>query len=161
MNMFCRDDSGNYQPAEPTKIIATAQQILSNRLQRDENITATSPQAVEQFLQLKLAGKTREVFGVMFLNTRHQLICFRELFYGTIDGASVHPRIVVQEALACNAAACILSHNHPSGVSEPSGADLAITRRLKEALKLIDVRVLDHLVVAADNCTSLAQRGEI
>ena len=97
----------------------------------------------------------------MFLDTRHRLIEFKEMFYGTIDGASVHPREVVKLALKLNAAAMIFAHNHPSGVAEPSQADIAITGRLKSALALIDVRVLDHIIVAADDTVSLAQRGHL
>ncbi len=161
MNAFIRDPEGVYQPAQPAEIINMAQQILSNRLQRDTDVVATSPQAIQEFLQLKLAGKEQEVFGVLFLDSRHRMICFKELFYGTIDGASVHPREVVKAALQCNAAAVIFAHNHPSGVAEPSQADIQITGRLKTALALLDVRVLDHLVVCPDEVVSLAQRGHI
>ena len=97
----------------------------------------------------------------MFLDTRHRMICFEKLFYGTIDGASVHPREVVKAALRVNAAAVIFSHNHPSGVAEPSQADIAITGRLKSAQALIDVRVLDHIIVSQNECVSLAQRGHL
>jgi DNA repair protein RadC len=93
------------------------------------------------------------------LDNRHRLISFDELFRGTIDGASVHPREVVRQALARNAAAVILVHNHPSGVAEPSQADQILTRRLREALSLVDIRVLDHCIVADNHCLSLAQRG--
>ena len=161
MNLFIRNDTGDYQFAPQAQVIGYAQQILCDRLQRDTDIVATSPQDIERYLQLKLAGKEREVFGVMFLDTRHRMICFEEFFYGTIDGASVHPREVVKAALKCNAAAVIFSHNHPSGVAEPSQADIQITGRLKSALALIDVRVLDHIIVTADNCVSLAQRGHL
>ena len=122
---------------------------------------ATSPDDVERFLQLQLSGREQEVFGALFLDTRHRMINFEQLFYGTIDGASVHPREVVKAALKCNAAAVIFAHNHPSGVAEPSQADIQITGRLKSALALIDVRVLDHIVVTADDCVSLAQRGHL
>ena len=161
MNLFCRDHEGNYQSAHQEQIVGIAQQILCDRLQRNEDITATSPADVQRYLQLKLAGKGREVFAMLCLDTRHRMICFEQLFYGTIDGASVHPREVVKAALRVNAAAVIFSHNHPSGVAEPSQADIAITGRLKSALALIDVRVLDHIVVPPDEAVSLAQRGHL
>jgi DNA repair protein RadC len=101
------------------------------------------------------------VFGCLFLDNRHRVIAFEELFRGSIDGASVHPREVVRRCLAHNAAAVILAHNHPSGVAEPSAADRAITLRLREALELIDVRLLDHFVIGDGKPTSLAQRGWI
>jgi DNA repair protein RadC len=107
------------------------------------------------------AGQQREVFGCMFLDNRHRLIRFDEVFHGTIDGASVHPREVVKLALARNAAAVILAHNHPSGVAEPSQADELITARLRDALSLVDIRVLDHLVVGGTTVTSFVERGLI
>ena len=161
MNAFIRDGEGAYQPAHPEQIINLAQQIISERLQRSEDITATSPTDVQRYLQLQLAAKEQEVFSAMFLDTRHRLISFEKLFFGTIDGASVHPREVVKAALRLNAAAVIFSHNHPSGVAEPSQADIQITGRLKSALALVDVRVLDHIIVVPDDCVSLAQRGHL
>jgi DNA repair protein RadC len=161
MNAFIRDNEGGYQPASSAEIIRLAKNILISRLQRSEDIEVTSPDAVKKFLQISLGSKEREIFGCLFLDTRHRLICFEELFYGTIDGASVHPREVVKAALRLNAAAVLFSHNHPSGVAEPSQADIAITTRLKSALALIDVRVLDHIVVTADDSVSLAQRGHL
>lgn len=161
MNLFVRNDRGNYQSAHPEQIINLAQQIISDRLQRGEDIVATSPTDVQRFLQLQLAAKEQEIFAAMFLDTRHRLISFEKMFFGTIDGATVHPREVVKAALKLNAAAVIFAHNHPSGVAEPSQADIAITGRLKSALALLDVRVLDHIVVTADDCISLAQRGHL
>lgn len=161
MNAFIRDGEGAYQPAHPEQIIGLAQQIISDRLQRSEDITATSPTDVQRYLQLQLGSKEQEIFSAMFLDTRHRLISFEKLFFGTIDGASVHPREVVKAALKCNAAAVIFSHNHPSGVAEPSQADIQITGRLKSALALVDVRVLDHIIVTVDDCVSLAQRGHL
>ena len=118
-----------------------------------------NPNAVRDYLAVHYAGQEREVFGVLFLDNRHRLIAFDELFRGTIDGASVHPREVVRQALYRNAAAVILAHNHPSGVAEPSQADELITHRLKDALALVDIRVLDHLIVGDNRCTSFAERG--
>lgn len=119
----------------------------------------TNPRATREFLRAKLRDLPYEVFCCVFLDNRHRVIAFQELFRGTIDGASVHPREVVKEALARNAAAVILVHNHPSGLAEPSQADELITRRLKEALGLVDIRVLDHLVVGDGVCESFAERG--
>ena len=161
MNAFIRDSEGAYKPAKSNEIIDLAKQIISSRLCRTEDIEITSPTAVMQYLQLQLGAMEKEIFGAMFLDTRHRLIEFKKLFYGTIDGASVHPREVVKRSLQVNAAAVIFSHNHPSGVAEPSQADIQITGRLKSALALVDVRVLDHIVVAAGDCVSLAQRGHL
>lgn len=145
----------------PDEVLDQAREILQYRLTRPETTTFSSPDAVKSFLQLKLASAEREIFACLFLDNRHRLISYEELFFGTIDGASVHPREVVKSALGCNAAAVILAHNHPSGVAEPSRADEAITTRLKDALGLIDVRVLDHLIVGSDAPVSFAERGLI
>lgn len=118
-----------------------------------------NPQATRDFLYARLRDLPHEVFCVIFLDNRHRVLAFEELFRGTIDGASVHTREVVKRALAHNAAAIILSHNHPSGVCEPSQADETITRKLKSALELMDIRLLDHLVVGDSRCESFAERG--
>lgn len=119
----------------------------------------TSPRAARDFLIARLRDREYEVFCCLFLDSRHRLISFEELFRGTVDGASVHPREVVKQALARNATAVILAHNHPSGVAEPSQADEIITTRLRDALALVDIRVLDHLIVGDGTCASLAERG--
>ncbi len=119
----------------------------------------TNPRATRDFLRMRLRDLPHEVFCCVYLDNRHRVIGFEELFRGTIDGASVHPREVVKHALARNAAAVILAHNHPSGICEPSQADEIITRRLKEALGVVDIRLLDHLIVGDDRCESLAERG--
>lgn len=121
--------------------------------------TLANPQATRDFLHMRLRDLTHEVFCCLYLDNRNRVLAFEELFRGTVDGASVHPREVVKRALAHNAAALILAHNHPSGVAEPSPADELITRRLKEALSLVDIRVLDHLVVGDGQCESFAERG--
>ena len=118
-----------------------------------------SPADTEAFLQARLRHLGHEVFCCLFLDNRHRVLRFEELFRGTIDGTSVYPREVVKEALAVNAAAIILCHNHPSGVAEPSQADERITRRLKSALELVDIRLLDHLIIGDGAATSLASRG--
>ena len=106
-----------------------------------------------------MRGRANEVFAAVFLDNRHRVIAFEELFHGTVDGASVHPRVVARRALAHNAAALIACHNHPSGVAEPSLADRAITGRLRDALALVDVRLLDHFVVGDGEVVSFAERG--
>jgi DNA repair protein RadC len=118
-----------------------------------------APAATRQFLTAQLRDRPYEVFCCLHLDNRHRLIHFEEVFRGTIDGASVHPREVVRQALRYNAAAMIFAHNHPSGVAEPSRADELLTQALKQALALIDVGILDHLIVAADRTTSFAERG--
>ncbi len=130
---------------------------LEQTLVREEAFT--SPAKVGRYLQARMRGYEREVFAALFLDSQHRLIQYKELFYGTLDGAAVYPREVVKESLRCNAGALIFAHNHPSGVAEPSQADQSITRRLKEALGLVDIRVLDHLVIGDDEVVSLAERG--
>ena len=118
-----------------------------------------NPRATREFLRARLRDRDHEVFCCLFLDNRHRVTCFEEVFRGTLDGASVHPREVVKLALARNAAAVILAHNHPSGVAEPSTADEMITARLRDALALVDIRVLDHIVVGDGSCVSFAERG--
>lgn len=144
---------------EKRSVVTLATKVLALSVRAGRILT--SPVDSMDFLRLRLAGRKNEVFGCVFLTNRHRVIEVVELFQGTIDGASVHPRVVVQKALEINAGAVILYHNHPSGVAEPSHADEAITRRLKEALALIDVRVLDHFVVSAGESASFAERGLI
>jgi DNA repair protein RadC len=120
-----------------------------------------SPTDTERFLQARMRHLDHELFCCLFLDNRHRVLCFNEMFRGTIDGTSVYPREVVKDALRINAAAIILAHNHPSGVAEPSQADERITRRLKAALDLVDIRLLDHLIIGDGRATSLAARGLI
>ncbi len=119
----------------------------------------TSPAATRAYFKLKLDGLQAEIFACLFLDNRHQVLAYEELFQGTIDGASVHPREVVRKVIERGAAAVIFAHNHPSGNTEPSQADMRITEKLKSALALIDVRVLDHLIIGAGEGVSLAERG--
>jgi DNA repair protein RadC len=121
----------------------------------------TSPRLAGDYLVAQLRDRDHEVFCCLFLDNRHRLIGFEELFRGTIDGASVHPREVVKRALERRAAAVILAHNHPSGVAEPSRADEVITIRLRDALALVDIRVIDHVIVGDGTCVSLAERGVV
>ncbi len=122
-------------------------------------VAIKSPADTEAFLLSKMRHLGHELFCCLFLDNRHRVLRFDEMFRGTIDGTSVYPREVVKEALAVNAAAVILAHNHPSGVAEPSQADERITRRLKSALELVDIRLLDHLIIGDGRATSLANRG--
>ena len=140
-------------------IIESALKILESRISyNSDSPSLTSPQASRDYVKLKLASYQHEVFACLFMNNRNRVITFEELFRGTIDGASVYPREVVKACLSHNAAAVIFAHNHPSGVAEPSVADERITKRLKDALALIDVRVLDHLIVG-EEVISFAERG--
>jgi DNA repair protein RadC len=148
---------GRYFPADADCVRDAA--LATLELSRGDAIT--SPASTADYLKLRLAGREHEMFCVLFLDNRHRVILFDEIFRGTIDSTSVYPREVVKEALAVNAAAVILVHNHPSGVAEPSQADERITRRIKTALELVDIRVLDHMIVAGDKCVSLASRGVV
>lgn len=142
---------------EKQSVITLAMKVLS--IKHRAGRVLSKPDETRDFLRLRLADYRNEVFGCLFLDNRHRIIAVRELFQGTIDGASVYPRVVVQQAMDVNAAAVVFFHNHPSGVAEPSHADEAITRRLKDALALVDVRVLDHFVVSAGESVSFAERG--
>lgn len=130
---------------------------LDDRLRRSDCFN--SPGDTRRYVQARLRHHPREVFSVLFLDNQHQLIACEDLFTGTIDSASVYPREVVQRALALNAAAVILAHNHPSGIAEPSQADRRLTQRLVDALQLVDIRTLDHLVVGDGDTVSFAERG--
>jgi len=121
----------------------------------------TSSQATRDYLLSELRHESREIFAVLFLNNQHQVIKFERLFFGTIDAAAVYPRVVVEQAIKHHAAAVILTHNHPSGVAQASIADKQITQKLEQALQLIDVRVLDHIIVAGHQCYSFAEHGEL
>ena len=127
----------------------------------DRGDALNSPRVVRDYLQLLLGDRQQEVFLVLFLDTRHRVISSEELFHGTLSQTSVYPREVVKRALAHNAAAVILAHNHPSGIAEPSQSDQLLTDALKQALNLVDVRVLDHFVVAAGQTLSFAEKGLI
>jgi DNA repair protein RadC len=142
-------------------INARALKILEFRARYVENVSISSPGAARDFCRLQLGSLPHEVFGVLWLDAQNRLIAFDEIFRGTLTQTSVYPREVVKAALAHNAAGVILAHNHPSGVAEPSCADELLTTSLKQALALVDVRVLDHLVVAAAGVTSFAERGLI
>ncbi|HBO6068014.1 TPA: DNA repair protein RadC [Pseudomonas aeruginosa] len=156
-SLLVRDSQGRYMPATADQILEAARQVIDRKIPR--GALFTSPERVKDYLLTKLAGFEHEVFAALFLDTQHRLIEYIELFRGTIDSASVYPREVVKEALRLNAAAVIFAHNHPSGNPEPSQADKLLTQRLKEALALVDVRVLDHIVVGGQGTVSFAERG--
>ena len=157
--LYVRSELRRYRVANADEIIEAARAVAGQRMQRGESFT--DPQASGRFFQDKLAGLEREVFAAAFLDTRHRLIEYVELFQGTIDGAEVHPREVVRQALRCNATAVIVAHNHPSGTTAPSAADRAVTARLKQALALVDIRLLDHVIVSGWASLSLAMKGFI
>lgn len=147
-------------PARACALLAALElgnRYLAAGLERGEALN--DPHAAGRYFAQRLRGLQHEVFAVLFLDTRHRALAFEELFRGTVDGAEVHPREVVRRALAHNAAALIVGHNHPSGNGEPSAADRAITLRLKQALALVDIRLLDHFVVGDGAPVSMAARG--
>lgn len=142
-------------------VISEALYILENRAKYQDNFTTSCPDDTKKFIRLKLSNLEQELFSILLLDNRHRLIKYVQMFQGTIDGASVYPREVVKEALKANAAAIIIAHNHPSGVSEPSNADERITLRIKDACSTVDIRLLDHLIVGSEDIVSLAERGVI
>ncbi len=156
------DSAGSYivdSPINETDILHMAHQLARQRLAKGRLLSA--PEQVFSHLKMLLQHYEHEVFAVLLLDTKHRILGFHELFRGTLDEASVHPREVVKLALAHNAAAVILVHNHPSGDPEPSQADIRLTRVLKEALGLVGTRTLDHVVVALEGSVSLAERGHL
>lgn len=159
---FVKNREGLYRlrgAVEPDCIIRQAASLLLEGLCDGQELTSARETA--SFLHLALANEPNEQFSAVFLNSRHQVIAFEPLFQGTIDSAAVHPRVVAQRALLLNAAAVIVAHNHPSSEPEPSRADMFITEKLKEALALLDIRLLDHFIVTRNGCISLAERGVI
>ncbi|WP_404416954.1 DNA repair protein RadC [Marinospirillum sp.] len=155
---FCQHlGLGSAKFAQLQAVLEMAQRHLEAELKRGEGLT--SPEAAGRYLKMQLRDLPHEVFALLLLDNQHRVLHFETLFRGTLDGASVYPREVVKLALAHNAAAVILAHNHPSGIAEPSGSDEQITRRLKEALALVEVRVLDHLLIGDGEPVSFAARG--
>jgi DNA repair protein RadC len=149
--------AGSYLPVSDEAVIDTALKLLALRISKGPLLS--SPKAVKDYLRLRFADLEYEVFSLLYLDKRHRLIACEEMFRGTIDGASVFPREVVKSALCHNSAAVVLCHNHPSNCAEPSQADELITHRLKDALQLVDIRVIDHVIVCAGQAVSLAERG--
>jgi DNA repair protein RadC len=144
-------------PVSEADILLMAQQLASQRLRRGRPLI--SPHAVFSHLQTLLGGYEHEVFALLMLDSKHRVLAFKEMFRGTLDAASVYPREVMKICLEYNAAAVILVHNHPSGDPDPSQADRALTLRIQDALILIDIRTLDHIVVGSEGCVSMAEQG--
>ena len=159
MNKIKNEQAPTYN-CEDNFIIEQALKILASRLIKKEHYFK-SPEDTENYLKLKLAMLEHEEFHCLFLDNQHALIKHECLFTGTIDGASVYPREVIKRALQLNAAALIFAHNHPSGICTPSQADISITKKLKDAANLFDIRVLDHIIIGGINSYSLAQHGEM
>ena len=157
---FCQGEGlGQAKYAQLQAVLEMGRRHLAEQLSRSDCFT--SPAQTKQYVTARLRSRPREVFALLLLDNQHRLLLFKELFEGTLDAAAVYPREVVKLALSNNAAAVILAHNHPSGVAEPSQADQQITRRLIDALALVDIRVLDHLVVGEGVPVSFAERGLI
>lgn len=157
---FCETKGmGQAKYVQLQAVLEMSRRALREELQRGDALN--SPRAVRDYLQLLLGARQQEVFLVLFLDTQHRVIATEELFHGTLSQTSVYPREVVKRALAHNAAAVILAHNHPSGVAEPSQSDQLLTSALKQALAMVDVRVLDHLIVAVGQTLSFAEKGLI
>ena len=156
-SLLVRDVAGSYRPAEPAEVLQAALRVLAGQLRGTEMLS--SPQAVRDFLRIKLGTLEHEVFAVIHLDAQHRVIEYVEMLRGTVTQTSVYPREVVKEAMAHNTAAIVLVHNHPSGAAEPSRADEHLTQTLKSALSLVDVRVIDHLIVAGPAVLSFAERG--
>jgi DNA repair protein RadC len=148
---------GPAKSAQLSAVLELSRRYLHQGLVRGEPLE--NPEATELYLKAVLRDAPHEVFACLFLDTRHRVIAFEELFHGTIDGATVYPRVVAEKALFHGAAALIVAHNHPSGIGEPSLADQVITRRLKEALALLDIRLLDHFVIGEGAPVSMAAKG--
>jgi len=156
--LYIKRPNGRYQPAPPAVVAETAAEFLKPKV---KGRPLSSPDILYRYIQMQTQLLEHEVFGVIYVDNRNQVIDTEVLFRGTIDGASVHPREVVKAALNNNAAALILYHNHPSGRAEPSQADEVITRRLKSALGTVDIRLLDHMVIGDNERVSFAERGLI
>lgn len=154
------ETAGSYlidSPVTEADILGIARQLVAQRLSKGSSLT--EPQQVIAHLQTLLIQQEREVFALLLLDSKHRVICYEELFQGTLDGASVYPREVVKTVLRHNAAAVILVHNHPSGDPEPSQADRRLTQTLKELLNLVGTRTLDHIIVGHEGCVSMAELG--
>lgn len=160
LNEFCQAHGlGTAKYVQLQACLEMSKRYLSEQLQQGQ--TLTSSQSTRDYLITELKAETSEVFAILFLDNQHQVLAFKRLFYGTIDSAAVYPRVIIEQVLKYKAAAVILCHNHPSGVAEPSIADKHITNKIAQALSLIDVRLLDHCIIAGNYCYSFAEHGEI
>ncbi len=157
---FCQGHGlGTAKYAQLQAVLEMAKRHMAETLSRDTLFNSSA--AVKHYVSAKLRHQRREVFAAIFLDTQHRLLAFEELFHGTIDAAAVYPREVVVRALKHNAAAVIFAHNHPSGIAEPSQSDMALTRSLQQALGLVDIRTLDHLIVGEGEVYAFAEHGRI
>jgi len=154
--LYVRERARRYRPAEEREVLAAAAELLGARVVGE---ALNSPRDCADFLRARFARREHEVFSCLYLDNRHRVLAFEELFRGTLNGTAVYPREIIKRALEHNAAAVILVHNHPSGVAEPSRADELLTTRVREALQLVDVRLLDHLVVGDGEVVSFSERG--
>ncbi|MBD1389554.1 DNA repair protein RadC [Neiella sp. HB171785] len=160
--MFVEESAGQYSisgTVSADEVLKLANQLVKERLAKGQEIDSSV--AAIAYLQKRMAEASREVFSVLFLDSQHRIISLEDMFFGTIAEASVYPREIVAKAIELNAGGVILTHNHPSGVPEPSRADLRITERIKEALALIEIKVLDHVIVGSEGAVSFANRGLI
>lgn len=160
MQLYIRESNGRYKVADLDQVLNSANEQILSKMTRT-GTKFTDPQTSRDVFKHRLSTLEREVFSVAFLTTQNELIEIRDLFFGTVDGAEVHPREIAKVALQLNASAIIIAHNHPSGSTQPSPADIAVTRQIKEAMKLIDVRLIDHIIVAGTTTVSLAERGQV
>lgn len=156
-SLLVRDVGGAYRPAEADEVLHAAQRVLASRVRGAEVLT--SPAVVKDFLRARMGRLPHEIFAVVHLDAQHRVLDYVEMFRGTVSQTSVYPREVIKDALSRNSSALLLVHNHPSGTPEPSRADEMLTQTLKSAAALVDVRVLDHLIVAGDSVLSMAEKG--
>lgn len=157
VSLLVRDVSGEYRAADAGEVMFAAQRLLASRVRGSDVLS--SPAAVKDFLRARLGNLPHEVFCVVHLDSQHRVLDYVEMFRGTVSQTSVYPREVVKDALSRNSSALLLVHNHPSGSTQPSQADEALTRQLTAALKLVDVRVLDHIIVAGNATLSMVEQG--
>ncbi|MGJ7530706.1 RadC family protein [Variovorax sp. GB1P17] len=156
-SLLVRDVAGEYRPADIDEVLAAAQRLLAGRVRGTDVLT--SPAVVKDFLGARLGNLPFEIFAVVHLDSQHRVIDYVEMFRGTVTQTSVYPREVVKDAMRLNSCALLLVHCHPSGCAEPSRADVHLTQMLKQATALVDVRVLDHLIVAGSTVLSMAEKG--
>ena len=155
--LLMEDGKGGYTPATAERILEVARSVAEQRLAKGACLD--SPPVVRECLPALLGTYSEERFGVLFLDSQHKLIAYEEMFRGTLDAATVHPREIAKEALGHHAGAVILAHNHPSGSPEPSQADIQITQRIKAALALLEIKVIDHFIATGSSTVSMAERG--
>lgn len=155
--LLVRDVAGQYRPAEADEVLMTAQQLLAAQVRGSD--VMSSPAVVKDFLRARLGNLPHEVFAVVHLDAQNRVVDYVEMFRGTVSQTSVYPREVVRDALLRNSCALLLVHNHPSGATDPSRADEYLTQTLKQAAALVDVRVLDHFIIAGGSVQSMAERG--